>query len=107
MKSNVLGDKESEGRGPEYYEWSEKIKSRDNWLCQACKYINQKVESHHLNAWHGYPLDRYVDLNGICLCQQCHQSFHKTHGYTGKTTYFEFQHWLEMRKFFIDLLSKK
>lgn len=52
------------------------VKSRDGH-CQCCGNGDKEIEVHHI-----MPLAKYKDLacntdNGICLCHDCHEKYHK------------------------------
>lgn len=61
--------------------WSYEIKKESEFKCDTCgKSSNGDLESHHL---HNYAdnLELALELsNGICLCHNCHASFHKKYG---------------------------
>jgi len=53
--------------------WADRIKERDNHLCQLCRKPHRVLNSHHLLPQENYPFARYELLNGICLCFRCHK----------------------------------
>lgn len=61
-------------------EWSKKIKQMAGWTCQKCKIKKRYMVSHHIASYTRYPELRYNLNNGICLCENCHKSFHKKYG---------------------------
>lgn len=69
--------------------WSNKVKENYNWECSNCK-SNKKLRSHHIFPWADFPSLRYNVKNGLCLCNNCHDKFHKMQG---KSKYFN--GWLE------------
>lgn len=61
--------------------WRGAVFSRDNYTCQKCKDKGGKLNAHHIMSFAQYPELRFAIDNGITLCKQCHQKFHKTYGY--------------------------
>ncbi len=67
-------------------EWSIQVKRRDNYLCNLCKKSpSGKLNSHHLNNYKDFPLERYELENGVTLCKECHTLFHKKYGFKNNT----------------------
>lgn len=65
-------------------EWSKKVFIRDNYICQICG-KNGGVNAHHLDGWH-WCKEKRLDLdNGVTLCKNCHNQFHKKYGYRNNT----------------------
>lgn len=66
----------------EYKEWVRSVFERDDFTCQKCK----KRGNGELNAHHIFNFSEHKDLrtdldNGITLCKDCHQAFHKKFGW--------------------------
>lgn len=76
---------------PEYKEWRDKVKQRDNYKCQLCgSRESGNIEAHHLNNFAEYPEQRFDVENGITLCGNCHNpnrtgSYHNVFGTIGNT----------------------
>lgn len=65
---------------PEVREWRKFIFSRDDYTCQLCGARGVNLHPHHLYSWAEYP-DRRLDVsNGLTLCEQHHDEFHKSMG---------------------------
>jgi hypothetical protein len=63
---------------PGYNEWNQKVKKRDNFVCRICeKGKPLKMVSHHLDGYHWCEEKRLDIDNGVCLCKECHEKFHK------------------------------
>ncbi len=72
-----------EGRfsDPKLNRWRKKVYERDHYTCQKCKdNRGGNLVAHHIYSWAYYPTLRYVTLNGITLCDECHKSFHNVYG---------------------------
>ncbi|OAO82597.1 HNH endonuclease [Anoxybacillus flavithermus] len=98
-----LTDKEREcGRNyPEYIEWRKRVYEECSYTCQCCgDNKGGNLVAHHLNGWHWCKDERFVDFNGIALCESCHNKFHKKYGYQNNTR----EQFIE---FLIDELQKK
>ena len=56
--------------------WSKRIRERDGNICSVCgKEDKQHMEAHHIKPKSVYPDEALDDLNGICICQKCHQKY--------------------------------
>lgn len=69
-----------------FREWSEEVKNRYNNKCDCCSY-NRVValKAHHI---YSYEANRDIALNvdnGVALCANCHEEFHKKYGYGNNT----------------------
>ena len=67
------------------YDWTKDIFRRDNFTCQICFERGCYLTAHHLNGWHWFKEGRFDMSNGITLCRNCHEEFHKTFGKTKNT----------------------
>jgi hypothetical protein len=58
---------------------------RDNFACCRCGTRGGPLNAHHLSSWHAHP-DLRFDLNNlVCLCADCHKSFHRDYGWKNNT----------------------
>lgn len=90
--------------------WSKAIKKKYSYVCQICFKSDVYLNSHHLNAYNAFPNERYDILNGICLCQDCHNQFHIFFGKGGNTKrqFIEFSELIKLiRKLAKDNVRKK
>lgn len=60
-------------------EWRRSVLRKHNWTCDNCQEPGSHI-AHHLNAFNAYPEQRFDVDNGVCLCEQCHNNFHKKYG---------------------------
>src|SRR3990170_6281852 len=60
--------------------WSRSILERDNFMCNVCNKVGGILHAHHLYGWANYPNLRFNVDNGITLCKDCHNKFHKNYG---------------------------
>ena len=60
---------------------------RDGYRCRKCKFYNSKAKLnvHHIKNFSQYPKLRTLPINGITLCLECHQEFHKLYGKQNNT----------------------
>lgn len=64
---------------PAYIEWRKQVYARDNYKCQCCN-TSRDIVAHHLEAYHANINLRTRLENGITLCVNCHNKFHKIYG---------------------------
>lgn len=65
--------------------WVKDIFKRDKYSCQICFEKSHNIHAHHLDGYH-WAKDKRLDLkNGITLCVNCHNRFHKTYGLRNNT----------------------
>ena len=58
---------------PQYKQWRQLIKKRDNHTCQWPGCVNKKkIHAHHIQKWADVPGLRYHPNNGISLCKTHH-----------------------------------
>lgn len=79
----------------EYYKWREDVYRRDNYTCQCCGYDKGgKLNAHHLNGY-SWDIEHRTDINnGITLCRDCHEGFHRIYGYNNNTKE-QFEEWIK------------
>lgn len=60
--------------------WRSFVFKRDSFCCQLCHNSSKyNLRAHHLDAWHWAKDKRFELNNGITLCVDCHNLFHKTY----------------------------
>ena len=66
--------------------WRKKVYERDNFTCQCCGYDKGGVlNAHHKDGYNWCKEKRLEVGNGVTLCKQCHDKFHKTYGFRNNT----------------------
>ncbi|HEY5587362.1 MAG TPA: hypothetical protein VIK86_00240 [Candidatus Paceibacterota bacterium] len=65
-----------------YSHWRNSVFKRDDYTCQHCGARNGMgkaitLNAHHLNGYHWDKENRMNVDNGITLCKECHDEFHK------------------------------
>jgi predicted restriction endonuclease len=90
----------------EYCKWAKVIKISASFCCQICGKRGVYLESHHLNAWHSYPKERYKLSNGVCICATHHRQFHEIYG-SGENTKWQYEQFVKIYKTLCKVLSKK
>jgi len=89
VKSGEIKQSHSESymarRREKYYIWRKAILKRDNFTCQVCGKRGGKLNAHHLNNFSEFKELRYKLNNGITLCKNCHEEFHKIFGVRNNT----------------------
>lgn len=68
-----------------FLRWAAAIKKRDRYTCQICDRRGVELNSHHINGWNWCIEDRYSMDNGITLCREHHDEFHKLYGHGDNT----------------------
>ena len=80
-----------------YNKWASEVKECSNYTCDCCSYKGSKNDgfmcSHHLESYDKNKELRIDITNGVCLCEHCHEEFHKVYGYGNNTKeqYIEFK----------------
>jgi len=69
----------------EYRLWREAVFARDGWACLNCGDNKNKFNAHHIKNFSEYPELRFAIDNGITLCKNCHNEFHKLYGTKNNT----------------------
>lgn len=64
----------------QYKDWRRLVFKRDRYTCQKCGVKSINLRAHHILPYHLYLDLRYVVENGICMCDGCHQAYHKIYG---------------------------
>lgn len=81
-------DVERQKQRPNMKEWSSFIIKRDNYTCFVCNKRGCKLHAHHLDAYSLHVKERNNTENGVCLCKECHVTFHKEYGSKVKREHF-------------------
>jgi hypothetical protein len=68
-----------------YQFWRKSCLIRDNFTCQKCKISGGKLNAHHINNYSEFTELRTKLNNGIILCENCHNIFHKIYGRNNNT----------------------
>lgn len=55
-----------------YKEWRSKVFKRDNYTCYECGKKGGRIEAHHLFPFNEFIQWRFLVMNGITLCENCH-----------------------------------
>lgn len=81
--------------GESAVKWRKKVFVRDDYTCQLCKLRNGNgkkivLNAHHLDGWNWCKEKRFDLKNGITLCKDCHDAFHKEYG-SGNNTKEQFE----------------
>jgi 5-methylcytosine-specific restriction endonuclease McrA len=64
---------ERDREDPKYKAWRFGIFKRDEFCCQSCYKKGVKLQAHHIKRWADFPELRYLQSNGITLCEDCHK----------------------------------
>jgi endogenous inhibitor of DNA gyrase (YacG/DUF329 family) len=65
---------------PEVQIWRKTIFKRDQYTCQICNKIGDRLNAHHFENYSSNKDKRFNIDNGITLCIKCHKSFHSEYG---------------------------
>lgn len=69
-------------------QWRTNIYERDNYTCQCCGTQGGwgvRLNAHHISGWNIDKENRTNVDNGVTLCEDCHNLFHKLYGYGNNT----------------------
>ena len=86
--NHELTDEEREVKRsmPEYITWRKAVYEECSYTCQCCMdNRGGNLIAHHLNGWHWAKEERFLEHNGVTLCENCHDLFHKRFGYKNNT----------------------
>jgi hypothetical protein len=64
----------------QYKFWLKSVFKRDNYTCQKCGKRGGKLNAHHIRRFAKFPELRLDVNNGMTLCADCHNTWHKEHG---------------------------
>jgi len=56
--------------------WKLAVLHRDNYSCRMCG-SKENLQAHHINSWAAFPEDRFILQNGLTMCKECHNFYHK------------------------------
>lgn len=76
ITSQATKDRNSE----QYAIWRREVFERDNYICKACFLSKRELNSHHIESFNKNIELRFIVNNGITLCEDCHNMFHKRFG---------------------------
>lgn len=88
-------ERENKRRIEGYNDFIKNVYKRDNYTCQCCSKVGNKLNAHHIYGYSEYKELRINVDNGITLCEECHKSYHKQYGYNNNN-------WKDFRRFLID-----
>lgn len=57
----------------EYRKWRKLVFERDNFTCQECSRVGEKLNADHIKPFSLFPELRFVVSNGRTLCIDCHK----------------------------------
>ena len=78
---------------PQNIIWIQQVFKRDNYNCQCCNKNGGTLNAHHLEGYHWCKELRFEVSNGVTLCKDCHDTFHKKfrNGNNTKEQFYQFQ----------------
>lgn len=79
-KGGVTPEHKTLRKGLEYRAWRESVFIRDNWTCLKCHKRGGKIVAHHILNFASYVEGRFDINNGVVLCSDDHNLFHKRYG---------------------------
>jgi predicted restriction endonuclease len=68
---------------PRYKEWRNKVINNQNGRCAKCG--AKATHAHHIKNYKHHPELRYETTNGLLLCKQHHDIFHRVYGVYNNT----------------------
>lgn len=77
--------------------WRKNVFKRDNYTCQKCGQKGGDLNAHHIFNYSSHIELRVSIENGIALCKNCHDCFHKQFGRKDNTD-------LQLKEFLTDLV---
>ena len=92
---NITDEERELGRHiPGMNEWRRSVFERDNYTCQCCgDNKGGNLVAHHLNGYNWDKEHRIDKLNGLTLCESCHNELHSIYG-RGNNTIEQFREFL-------------
>lgn len=75
--------------------WTYDVLAKSNFTCDKCQVRGGSLVAHHLNGFNSFPDQRFLPENGICLCEDCHETFHTQFG-KGDNTSEQYQEFKEL-----------
>lgn len=86
---NITDEEREENRNRRYdsrlIEWRTAVYIRDDRRCQVCGVHNKNLVAHHKDSWNKFKEKRFVVLNGVTCCEDCHKEYHSVFGYGDNT----------------------
>ena len=79
-KGGVSSENQIIRHSSDYKEWRTAVFKRDDHTCQKCKKRGGTLNAHHIEGYNFNPELRTEISNGITLCKDCHQNFHRQYG---------------------------
>lgn len=73
--------------------WIYDVLGKCDFTCQKCKERGSELHAHHKNGFNLFPEHRFDVENGACLCNTCHEEFHKVYG-KGDNTEEQYDEWI-------------
>ena len=64
---------QNERMNPDSREWRKAVLARDGNRCRLCA-STERVETHHIHRFATHPDLRWVVVNGITVCRECHKA---------------------------------
>ena len=76
------GNGELNKKWPGMATWANRVKERDEYICQHCNYdgLPEEMDAHHIVPKSKFPQYAYDLDNGQTLCKECHMYVHKHYG---------------------------
>jgi hypothetical protein len=84
-KGGITPENKNIRKGIELRLWREAVFARDNWTCQKCGKRGEDLQAHHILNFADFPELRTSIENGITLCKNCHDRFHKIYSKKNNT----------------------
>ena len=72
-----------------YCDWRDSVFIRDDFTCKICNKRGVHIAAHHKNSFSKYPNLRFDITNGVTLCKDHHNQYHKDNGYSNTSSQFE------------------
>jgi hypothetical protein len=75
--TRTMEERIKDRRYPAYYEWRREVFKRDDYSCQICGQRGRRLNAHHIQSFAKFPELRTDVSNGITLCYDCHNTYHR------------------------------